>query len=107
MYVPRDESDATGVLEAAFRASVACEPIDRKLRESVKAGRLVPRPDADAASLAREAGVISAEEYGQWQKKEALRKEVIKVDDFPADFGRAEALEKLERERAAAQRAAA
>jgi hypothetical protein len=26
----------------------------------------------------------------QWEKKEALRKQVIKVDDFPQDFGRAE-----------------
>jgi len=107
MYVPGDESDATGVLEAAFRASVACAPIDQKLREALKARTLVPRPDADAASLAREAGVISADEHAQWQKKEALRKEVIKVDDFPADFGRAEVHEKLERERAAATRAAA
>ena len=32
----------------------------------------------------------SHEEMAQWQKKEALRKQVIKVDDFPQDFGRAE-----------------
>ena len=31
----------------------------------------------------------------QWQRKEALRKQVIKVDDFPQDFGRAEIAEKL------------
>ena len=44
---------------------------------------------------AREQGVITAEEYAQWQRKEALRKRVILVDDFPQDFGRAEIMEKL------------
>jgi hypothetical protein len=34
---------------------------------------------------------LTADEYAQWQRKEALRKKVIKVDDFPHDFGRAEA----------------
>ena len=34
--------------------------------------------------------MITAEEYAQWSRKEALRKHVIKVDDFPQDFGRAE-----------------
>jgi acyl-CoA dehydrogenase len=77
MYVSR-ATDATGVLEAAFLATVACEPLDRKLREAQKQG------------LADPLSVLSAEERGQWQRKEALRKEVIKVDDFPSDFGRAE-----------------
>jgi hypothetical protein len=40
--------------------------------------------------LAEEKNVISREEHLQWQRKEALRKSVIKVDDFPQDFGRAE-----------------
>src|SRR5690606_2877866 len=35
-YRARGESDATGVLEAAFQACIACEPIDRKLRDAVK-----------------------------------------------------------------------
>jgi len=48
-----------------------------------------------AALAARDQGVISAEEYAQWQRKEALRKRVIMVDDFPQDFGRAEIMDKL------------
>jgi electron-transferring-flavoprotein dehydrogenase len=35
-------------------------------------------------------GIITAEEYALWNRKETLRKGVIKVDDFPPDFGRAE-----------------
>jgi acyl-CoA dehydrogenase len=79
MYLPKGEH-ATAVLEAAFLAAVAGEPIDKKLREARKQG-LDPE---NALS------VLSPDELAQWQKKEALRKQVIKVDDFPPDFGRAE-----------------
>ncbi|HEX7055341.1 MAG TPA: acyl-CoA dehydrogenase [Burkholderiales bacterium] len=89
MYVPRGD-DATGRLEAAFLAAVACEPIDEKLRKAVKKGKVTPQPGADLGLLGKEKGIITADEYAQWQRKEALRKSVIKVDDFPQDFGRAE-----------------
>ncbi len=83
MYVPKGESDATGRLEAAFLATVACEPLEKKLRKAAKKG-IAPQ---DA---------LTPEEHEQWQRKEALRKEVIKVDDFPQDFGRAEIVRRLE-----------
>ena len=89
MYVPKGD-DATGRLEAAFVAAIACEAIDDKLRKAVKKGKVVAQPGADLGLLAKEKNIITADEYTQWQKKEALRKSVIKVDDFPQDFGRAE-----------------
>jgi hypothetical protein len=49
--------------------------------------------------LCKEKQIITAEEYAQWQKKEGLRKSVIKVDDFPQDFGRAEITQKLAQEK--------
>ena len=98
IYVPKNETDPTGVLEAAFLATVACEPIDEKLRKAVKKGKLIPRPGVDLGSIAIEMQIISAEENAQWQRKEALRRNVIKVDDFPQDFGRAEILAKLAQE---------
>src|SRR5438552_1673297 len=87
MYVPNGD-DATGRLEAAFIAAIACEAIDEKLRKAVKKGKVVVPPGADVGLAAKDSGLISADEYAQWQKKEALRKSVIKVDDFPQDFGR-------------------
>lgn len=107
IYRARGDADATAILEAAFLATVACEPIERKLREAVKAGALAVRSGVDTAALARERGILSAEEYAEWQKKEALRKHVIKVDDFPPDFGRAEIVARLEREKEGRARAAA
>jgi acyl-CoA dehydrogenase len=89
MYVPKGD-DATGRLEQAFLAAVACEAIDEKLRKAVKKGKVSPQPGTDVGLLCREKGIISADEHAQWQKKEALRRSVIQVDDFPQDFGRAE-----------------
>src|SRR4029079_12900986 len=87
--------DAPGILEKAFLATVACEPIEKKLREAVRGGRLAIRPGHDTATAAKELGLLTADEVQQWQRKEALRKNVIKVDDFPQDFGRAEIQQKL------------
>ncbi|HEX2200274.1 MAG TPA: acyl-CoA dehydrogenase [Burkholderiales bacterium] len=77
MFCPQGD-DATAILEQAFLATVACEPLDKKLRQARRKGV------ADAQQ------VLSAEELAQWQRKEALRKQVIRVDDFPQDFGRAD-----------------
>jgi acyl-CoA dehydrogenase len=106
VFVSRSETDPTWNLEAAFLATIACEPIDRKLREAVKAGRIESHPAQDLSVLARNAGVISADEAALWQRKEALRKDAIKVDDFPQDYGRAEALHKVSSEKLAAVKAA-
>jgi acyl-CoA dehydrogenase len=92
IYLPKGETDPTAILEAAFHAAIACEPIDEKLRKAVKKGRIVPQPGVDVGSLGVQHDVISAEEHAQWQRKESLRRHVIKVDDFPQDFGRAEIL---------------
>jgi acyl-CoA dehydrogenase len=96
MYVPKSETDATGMLEAAFLATIACEPIDEKLRKAVKKGKMAPRPGVELGLIARENDLITQEELVQWQRKEALRKGVIKVDDFPQDFGRAQLAEEAQ-----------
>ena len=106
IYLPKGEVDATGVLETAFLATVACEPIEKKFREAVKSGLLAPRSGVDTALLARDKGLITPEEYALWQRKEALRKRVIMVDDFPQDFGRAEIMQKLGDERPVQAKAA-
>lgn len=106
MYVGKGEADVTGALEAAFLATVACEPIEKKLREAVKSGLLATRSGVDTAALAKEKGILSADELALWHKKESLRKHVIRVDDFPQDFGRAEIVQKLAAEKAVSAKAA-
>jgi acyl-CoA dehydrogenase len=106
MYIGKGENDPTGVLEAAFLATIACEPVDEKLRKAVKKGKLMPQPGVELGSLALKNQIISAEEYALWQRKESLRKHVIKVDDFPQDFGRAEAVARLAQSKTPTARAA-
>ena len=106
MYLSKSETDPTGQLEAAFLATIACEPIEKKLREAVKGGAIVRRMQEDIATLARDKGIITADEFALWQRKETLRKGVIKVDDFPQDFGRAEIMAKHDDTKPAIARAA-
>jgi acyl-CoA dehydrogenase len=106
IYVPKGEADPTGALEAAFLAAIACEPIDEKLRKAVKKAKIAPQPGVDLGVLGLQHKIITADELAQWQRKEALRRNVIKVDDFPQDYGRAEALAKLAQETNLAAKAA-
>ena len=87
-------------------ATIACEPIDEKLRKAVKKGKIIAKPGIDLGTLGLQNKIISPEENAQWQRKEALRKNVIKVDDFPQDFGRAEILAKLSKESVPSAKAA-
>jgi acyl-CoA dehydrogenase len=89
-FSPKGENDPGAILEQAFLATIACEPVDEKLRKAVKKGKIIARPGVEVGLIAKEANIITAEELSLWQRKEALRKNVIKVDDFPQDFGRAE-----------------
>jgi acyl-CoA dehydrogenase len=106
IYVPKSEADPAGNLEAAFVAAIACEPIDEKLRKAVKKGKIIAKPGIDLGTLGLQANIITPEENTQWQRKETLRKGVIKVDDFPQDFGRAEILAKLSKESVPSAKAA-
>jgi acyl-CoA dehydrogenase len=107
IFVPKGESDPAGALEAAFLAAIACEPIDEKLRKAVKKGKMAPRPGVDLGTIGLEKQIITPEENAQWQRKEALRRGVVKVDDFPQDFGRAETLAKLAQEKTLAEKTSA
>src|SRR5260370_7028100 len=98
VVVVKRETDAAGGLEGALLATVAGEPLDKKLRDAVRSGKLETRPGVDTAAVAHQLGILNSEELQKWQRKEALRKNVIKVDDFPQDFGRAEILQKLSSE---------
>ncbi|MSQ54463.1 MAG: acyl-CoA dehydrogenase [Betaproteobacteria bacterium] len=106
VYVSKGEKDATGILEAAFLATVACEPIEKRLREAVKKGELAVRSGTDMPAAARDKHIITDEELALWRRKEVLRKNVIKVDDFPQDFGRAEIAERLASEQRITAKAA-
>jgi acyl-CoA dehydrogenase len=101
MYVTKGETDIIGKLEAALGAAIAAEPVERKLREAQKAGRIAGETTEELAAAALAAAVITAEEHAQLDRAARLRNEVIRVDDFPPD------LSLVEQARPVAQRAVA
>ena len=89
-FVPLDEKEAVGAIELALQATLAAEPIEAKIREAEKAGRFEGNPRAnvrDIAQLAAECGVITAAEFDIVRRRNHLRDIVVRVDDFPFDFG--------------------
>jgi acyl-CoA dehydrogenase len=103
-FVPATADEPVGAIEQALAATVDAEPIEARIREAQKAGRFDDNPKAnvrDIASAAFELGVISAPEYEVLRRRNQLRDIVIRVDDFPYDFGVASAAKPVEQRRAA------
>jgi len=89
-YVPMVETEAVGAIELALRATIDAEPIDAKIRAAEKDGVFANIPEANVRDIAQVAfakSVISAEEYALLKRRNHLRDIVIRVDDFPHDFG--------------------
>ncbi len=89
-YVPEVESEAVGAIELALRATIEAEPIEARIRNAEKDGMFANIPEAnvrDIAQVAFSMGVITAEEYAVLKRRNHLRDIVIRVDDFPHDYG--------------------
>jgi acyl-CoA dehydrogenase len=89
-YVPKTADEAVGAVELALDATIAAEPLDAKIREAEKAGRFGNNPLAnvrDIATVAFQCGVVTADEYALLRRRNELRDIVVRVDDFPFDYG--------------------
>ena len=89
MYLPNDEQDAVGALEAALASTLAHEPLLAELEEAYKDGRLHARDDLLRISEARDKGIIDAEQALQLDRNYALLRKAIMVDDFAPEALRA------------------
>ncbi len=89
IYIPDDEQDAVGALEAALTSTLICEPLQVKLQEARKAGKLNALEELLRIAEARDQDIISAEEALQLERDYALRRKVIMVDDFAPEQLRA------------------
>ena len=92
VYLPTDVDEPVGALEAALLATIEAEPIEAKLRKAIKAGSFKPGlivgGGVDALyDVALAAGALSGDEYAVLKRRGELRDKVIRVDDFPYDFG--------------------
>ncbi|MBU1237956.1 MAG: acyl-CoA dehydrogenase [Gammaproteobacteria bacterium] len=103
-YLPETADDPVGAVELAMAATLEAEPIEAKIRQAEREGRFDNNPRAnvrDIATVAFETGVITAPEYEVMRRRNELRDIVIRVDDFPYDFGVAGAAQAIEERRAA------
>jgi acyl-CoA dehydrogenase len=83
MYIPKETSEALGLLEAAFSAVHRSAAVEAKLRKAAKDGYL-PRKRRPSALLdeARQKGLIDQAEYDIVFEAEKLRLNYVQVDDF-------------------------
>jgi len=88
-YVPKDENDLVGRLEACMEATIKAEPIEAKMREAAKAGKLPQRTVAERREAAAQQGIITMAEREHMIRTDRLKRECIMVDDFEHDLSRA------------------
>jgi len=101
MYVPKSEVDPIGALEAALDATIKAEAIEATIRAAQKDKRIAGKTHEELAQAALAAGVIGAAEQAQLVRAAKLRDQVVRVDDFPRDFGLSEKLAGLQQRAAA------
>jgi acyl-CoA dehydrogenase len=111
-YLPDNIEDPVGALEAALEAMIAAEPIEARLRLAQKEGRFTPglmtSGDVDEVwRCALDAKIITQEDFDIVQRRNMLRDKVIRVNDFPYDFGLRAALVDLDKSDSRPMRAAA
>lgn len=82
MYVPSDEADAMGALEASLASTLVCEPLQAELEKARKEGKLKSRDELELIAEARDKGLLTPEQALQLERDYALRRQVIMVDDF-------------------------
>ncbi|HZP66282.1 MAG TPA: acyl-CoA dehydrogenase [Rudaea sp.] len=82
IFVPPPGEVGLGALEAALDKAVRAIPVETKLRDAVRAGKLDRAPGYMLDEKGLEAGVITADEYKMLQDADAARNEVIAVDAF-------------------------
>ncbi len=87
IYLPASTDEPLGVLEQALQCAVVCEVAEAKVRAAIKAGLISARGDEKIAESLQQ-GIITTVEAESLEKMKSLRRCVIMVDDFPADFGK-------------------
>ena len=90
VYIPKDENDPVGALEAALRAVIAAEPIGVKIRAARDAQVITGRFPDEIVDEALTKGVINKQEHAAMERARVLRRRAIMVDDFPRDLGKSE-----------------
>ena len=80
------------LLQQTLHAAIELEPIEKKIRQAVKAKQIVGYDQQEKVYAALKVGIITEEEFSVWTRGNKLREEVLSVDDFAfGDIGRGKA----------------
>jgi acyl-CoA dehydrogenase len=82
VFVPKPDEPGLGALEAALDKAVRAIPVETKLRDAVRAGKLDRAPGYMLDDLGLAAGIIGKAEYDLLNEARDARDEVIQVDAF-------------------------
>ncbi|CAB3807273.1 Acyl-coenzyme A dehydrogenase [Paraburkholderia ultramafica] len=98
-YVPHPDVDALGYGELVLELNPRFTQIDQKLRDAVRQGLLAPMPQslphlAAWTDTAQKQGLIDADDRRVLDDYARYGAQVMKVDDFPADFDMLASLQK-------------
>ena len=84
IYLPAELHEPLGRLEDALAKVIAAEPVERKLRDAVKDGRLMAGTDMTVLDAGLQAGIITGAEAEMLVASWEARREATRVDDFPS-----------------------
>jgi acyl-CoA dehydrogenase len=87
MFISSSEENPVGAIELALAATLAAEPVEGRIRDAIKSGRLAPGARDDRVAAALSAGVITPEQAAAVRRAQRLVDKVVRVDDFPPDLG--------------------
>ncbi len=88
MYIPKAPDQQLARIEDALVKVITAEHAERKLRKGLPGVSWRLGELEDVLRAAQDQGVIDAQEAELIRQAEAARLEVIRVDDFPPDFGK-------------------
>jgi acyl-CoA dehydrogenase len=84
LFLPAKLDEPLGRLEDALVKVIAAEPVQQRLRAAVKEGRIGKGTEEEMLEAGLHLGVIGADEANLVRLATEARREVIRVDDFPA-----------------------
>ena len=86
MFIPQGDDEPIGRIESAMVQLERADAVESILRNSIKGGLLPKAPIASLIDLAVERDIITQHDADHLRTAEALRREVISVDDFPKEY---------------------
>lgn len=87
IYLPCGLDEPLGRLEDALLKVTVAEPVEKKLKEAIKDGRLKGGEDAEVLEAGLHADIITSEEANALYLSWEARREIIRVDEF-AELGK-------------------